>query len=215
MTRTYIPVEVTQEDIEKADPKKSGRCVVARAIARTIPDAHRIEVDVQSIRYTQDGERHIFFTPYPVTGYIVAFDAGKEIHPFRFRLNEAARIGVKQKPKTEAGKRVDAAVTKTRDRQAKLTKLEKAAADPKHPKPPTKAQLQVAREELDEAKAEQETTTKAVASQPKSRTDKSHGIRQAPQRSVWKTGRREYGNRLMSINGGEADQWARPEDEPR
>lgn len=204
----YIPIEVTQSDIDKADPRKSGRCVVARAIARTFPDARRIEVDVQSIRFTHAGERHVFSTPYPVTGYIVAFDAGDEIEPFRFRLNEAHRIGVKRTVSTPVGKQVDAARKKVQDRTAKVAKLEATpTASP--------ARVKVAREELAEAQEQERTVKKAAAGKPQTRTDKTHGTRQAPQRSVWKTGNREYGNRRMAINGGSADKWTRPADEPK
>ena len=210
---TYIAIEVTQEDIDKAEPKKSGRCVVARAIARTIPEARRIEVDVQSVRYSADGERHVFMTPYPVTGYIVAFDAGEEIEPFKFRLNEAHRIGVRRQVKTKAAIKVDTARTNKNRRAAKVKQLEAAAADPAQPSPDP-AEITLARNRAAEAEAEHAAAVVTHADEPKSRDDTTHGTRKAPARSVWKTGRREYGGRLMAINGGNADKWTRPADEP-
>ena len=55
-------VEVTEEDISKAQRNNSYKCVVAQAIARTIPDATRIEVDTQAIRFTraETGERWLY-----------------------------------------------------------------------------------------------------------------------------------------------------------
>jgi hypothetical protein len=193
----FLHVEVTQADIAKAEPKASGRCVVATAIARTIPDATRIEVDVQTVRFTRDGERHVFVTPYPVSGYVVAFDAGDEIHPFTFRLNESARVGMKRHTKTDAGKAVDRTGFKVRARQAKVDQLALPPADPSLP-PPSPAERKVAKQRLVEAKAEHDSVKAAYEGQPKGET--GPGMRKTPKRSVYKTGKRAYGQRLMRIN---------------
>jgi hypothetical protein len=194
---TYRNIEVIQADIDKADPKKSGRCVVATAIARTIPDAHRIEVDVQTVRFTQNGERYVYVTPYPVSGYVVAFDAGEPIHPFRFRLNEASRVGMKRQTRTKAGKAVAAAESKVRDRKKKVEKLARAAKDPAV-LTPSRAERQLAAERVDEAEAARASVMAAYGEQQQ--YEHGPGERKPPARSVYKTGRREYGQRRMAIN---------------
>lgn len=91
---TRINVEVTETDISKAIVSDSYKCVVAQAIARTIPDSTRIEVDVQTIRFTrmETGKRYVYLTPYTVQGYVVAFDAGDVIEPFRFQLRNPLTV---------------------------------------------------------------------------------------------------------------------------
>ena len=64
-------------------------CIVAQAIARQIPNARRIEVDIQTIRWSDENGRHVFLTPYAAAGYVVAFDAGEDLHPFRFQLRDS------------------------------------------------------------------------------------------------------------------------------
>lgn len=83
-----VNVEVTEQDIARAIVSDSYKCVVAQAIARTIPDSTKIEVDVQTIRFTRQGtqKRYVYLTPFQVQGYVVAFDAGDCIEPFKFQL---------------------------------------------------------------------------------------------------------------------------------
>jgi len=88
---TRIRIEVTEQDIERAHRSNSYHCVVAQAVARTVKDARSIDVDIQTIRFTRDGGRWIFLTPYAVQGYIVAFDAGDPIEPFTFELRNPMR----------------------------------------------------------------------------------------------------------------------------
>jgi hypothetical protein len=94
--RKRLEIQVSQEDIDRGIREDSARCVVARAIARTIPDATRIEVDTQAIRFTSGGKRLIYLTPWTAQNYVVAFDAGDEIKPFEFRIGNP--IEAKRKP---------------------------------------------------------------------------------------------------------------------
>jgi hypothetical protein len=98
---TRFRIAVTDQDIAKAQRNNSYKCVVSETIARTIPDATRIETDTQTIRFTRHGERLIFLTPYVVTGYVIAFDAGDEIHPFSFQLRDPMKV--KRRHFTPAG----------------------------------------------------------------------------------------------------------------
>jgi hypothetical protein len=200
MGTKFTQVDVTQTDIDKADPKKSGRCAVSTAIARVFPDATRIETDIQTVRFTRNGERFQYVTPYTVAGYVVAFDRGDDIHPFTFRLNETARVGAKRRPRTPAGKAVTNATTKVKRREAQAKQLDMIAKDPTaHPTlpPPSPAARKVAKERVTDAKADLASITAAYEGQQKRTT--SGGERKAAPR-VFRTGRREYGHRVLAVN---------------
>ena len=71
-------ITVTRALIEEAVPHDSGHCMVADAIRDQVPGAHRIAVDLQTIRWsdTKAGKRYIFFTPPVVQRALLAFDQG-------------------------------------------------------------------------------------------------------------------------------------------
>jgi hypothetical protein len=100
MAQRRFSIQVTQHEIDKAQPKQSGLCMAAMAIARTIPDAHHVDVDLRTIRFTLNGERHVYLTPYAVSGYVIGYDAGDEIHPFSFQLREDARVPARRRTPT-------------------------------------------------------------------------------------------------------------------
>ena len=81
-------IPVSAEDIEKAIPENSSHCAIARAVARAIPEATRIKADAQAVRLTLDGTRYVYLSPQKVYEYIVAFDAGDPLEPFKFQLRE-------------------------------------------------------------------------------------------------------------------------------
>ena len=205
-TNGNIPVRVTRDDIDKALVKSSSRCVVATAIARSIPDATRVSVDVQAIRFTSGGNRHTYLTPPTVAGYVVAFDAGEELRPFRFVLRTDQHLVVRpQKPPlTTAGKVTDRTKSKVRAAKdsakratAKLDTLKAAGAAPVEVK---RAEAKVAekREVVSEAEAERAAVMAAYTGQRKYEpADKSLPMT-TPQ--VFKRNERVYGMRLLRIN---------------
>jgi len=81
-------VSVTQDDINEGVRDQSAHCIVATAIGRSIPEALRISVDVQTIRFTIGKERLIYMTPREVGRYILAFDAGNfaAIKPMKIEI---------------------------------------------------------------------------------------------------------------------------------
>jgi hypothetical protein len=87
MARKTYKIEVTPLDIEKAERNNSYQCVVAQAIARSVPDAHHILVDLRTIRFSLSDRRLQYLTPATVSQYVVDFDAGDELGPFRFSLS--------------------------------------------------------------------------------------------------------------------------------
>lgn len=103
-TPRRIALDVTQEDIDNAMHRESNRCAIADCITRTIPGASRVLVDLQTIRFTVDGERRTYFTPRPAAQYLVLFDAGRTTGPKRFVLDKPIQIrkaGVGASTKTE------------------------------------------------------------------------------------------------------------------
>ena len=180
--QTRFKIEVTERDIERAHRSDSYKCVVAQAVARTIPDAVRVEVDLQTIRFTRvtTGERLLYLTPNIAAGYVVAFDAGDEIHPFEFRIGKPVKTV--RRVKTEAGKQKEREATrKARARKAAGESVPAVAmtpgADP--------ALIAAAVKEEYEA-AQHTITVKGGEVPPKPRT--------------YKTGKRTYGGRILRVN---------------
>jgi hypothetical protein len=209
-------ISITQQEIEKAAPQKSGRCLVARAIAAKFPDATRIDVDMQTIRFTRDGERWVYLTPWEVQRYITEFDAGDPIDPFQFTLTKSVQI--QRRTRTAAGQQVSRAQAKARDSKKRLEQAEQLlipSPEPGKPKPrPTpeaKAKLEELHGEAEAAAAEYDTVRSAAraADEPQLVSNRSD----VPQRTVMtqrgvtksRTSKRHYGAREMRINQDRAD----------
>ena len=198
-----IGVDVTQEDIDKAIQNDSSKCVVAQAIARTVPTAHRISVDIQTVRFTDSrGVRRVYLTPTAVEQYIIAFDAGDTIEPFGFGLYDSQRVNVPRRTKTTAGKKRDAAGQKAKKTAERVAALE---ADP-NASPAVEA---VAKEKLAAAQAEKAAvfaeTSGQVALPPLAERlgEPEEGTRGNRPRGIKKgagSNDREYGHRRLRIN---------------
>lgn len=83
-------IEITKEDCADGVSNNERLCVVATAIARLKPEANRIEVNVNTIRFSvkESGKtlRFAYETPTIVRDYIRAFDSGREATPMTFTL---------------------------------------------------------------------------------------------------------------------------------
>jgi len=182
---TRFKVDVTERDIARAHKDDSYKCVVAQAIARTVPDATRIEVDVQSIRFTTgDGERRIYMTPYVVAGYVVAFDAGDPIEPFSFQLRDPKRVA--RKLKTTTGKAADRAYRRA-----------KAKPDSKPSTKVAKGSVATSVDAPDDDPKAAYAEVASKATEPMYASDRG-GPKPPPR--VFKTKRRTYGHRLLRVN---------------
>jgi hypothetical protein len=212
-SKSRFEVAVTQSDIDRALQSNSAKCVVAQAIARTLPDATRIEVDTQTIRFTLGAERYAYLTPYSVTGYVIAFDAGDEIHPFRFRLYEEQKVAIRQRHRTEAGKvankvneekrRAKAKAKASREKlNAALDRSDQLFTDPELP-PPTPAEVAAIKAEIKAADAatkvaEEQAASVKAAYEGQRQIKPAEGGRDVPR--VFKTKARHYGHRALRIN---------------
>jgi hypothetical protein len=181
-SQSRFNVHVTEKDIERAKRNDSYTCVVAQAIARTVPDATRIEVDNQTIRFTRPGRRLKFLTPYVVAGYVVAFDAGDPIAPFSFQLRNP--IQAAKKTYTPVGRAIHRARNVARRQAKKRAKVAGLPLD----SPEVTAQI---RESATAAYAE---AVQANPGQQSTQPGRITAVR------VFKKKQRSYGHRLLRIN---------------
>lgn len=87
MKTKKIHVVVRQSHIDSAEARKSHRCAVANGVAEVIPGALSIEVDVQTIRWSINGRRHIHPTPKKAIALGIAPTDNQESRkPFSFDL---------------------------------------------------------------------------------------------------------------------------------
>jgi len=100
MPTKRLEISVTAEHIEEGVRKSSSHCMTKEAIKSAIPDATRISVDIQTIRYTLYGRRYTYLTPRSVQEAIIDWDGGILIEPFNFRFTGRAHI-------REVGPRID------------------------------------------------------------------------------------------------------------
>jgi hypothetical protein len=200
--RKYWNIEVTEEDIEKSMVNDSYQCVLAQAIARQIPGARKIDVDLQTVRWTDENGRHVMLTPLEAAGYIVAFDAGEEIHPFRTRLANPVP-SLQKKPVTSAAKKVKKAendVTHARERKQRAERQRDTASLPEEVRL-AERKIEEAEAEIKQARVSEEDIRAAykASGEQVSPTRISEATRPAPPK-VFKTKRREYGHRVLRVN---------------
>jgi hypothetical protein len=69
--------------------------MIADALRDTLPDAKKISVDLQTIRFTEPskGQRYTYLTPTIAQDYLVAFDQGLPLEPFQFVLHAPVQVG--------------------------------------------------------------------------------------------------------------------------
>jgi hypothetical protein len=81
-------IKVLDEHIRKSLMANSSHCTVAMAIKSALPDAKFISVDIQSVRFTQDGTRFTFLTPHLARAIIINTDQDNReaIQPCEFSM---------------------------------------------------------------------------------------------------------------------------------
>jgi len=81
-----IRIAVTQQHIDEAIPKNSRRCMIARAILTSIPEARHPLVDLHTMRWSDPVKhlRYIYPTPRAARLALHAFDFGVKPQPFSF-----------------------------------------------------------------------------------------------------------------------------------
>jgi hypothetical protein len=203
-----ISIRVTQADIDKAIVKNSSHCVVATAIARSIPDANRIVVDVQAIRFSTrtKAQRHTYLTPPVVAGYVVAFDAGDPIHPFRFTLRSDQHMLTRtdKGPATTAGKETDRTRQAVSRAQRSVKRAEAKVSQLRTQKAPavqiSRAETAVTAKRAVVAEREEARESVLAAYEGQRRSEPKDKSLPPPIPKVFKRKERSYGIRLLRIN---------------
>lgn len=212
MGTKFTTIQVTQADIDKSLHKNSSKCVLATAVARSIPGARRIDVDLQTVRFTVDGERHVYLTPPGASGYVIAFDAGDPIHPFGFRLSENHKVSVRQDKRTPAAKeriRTRAAIQAAEKKQERAQARVEAVSSEPEPDPvdvaAAKARAKQAAQDIKKATQAHAETQERLAGEPYIEPDLTPDPgtggrrRKAPPRA-YRNNSREYGGRALRVN---------------
>lgn len=103
-------IQVTGDIIGHSVRGDSQRCMIRNAVGNAVPDAKRIEVDLQYVRFTRgDGYRRKYPLPAQAAYNLASFEAGDPIEPFQFTLRGGAVYDSTQgesKPGTPAAIRV-------------------------------------------------------------------------------------------------------------
>lgn len=103
-----VRLEITQEIIADAVARDSSHCLWAEAVRVAYPEAQRVSVDIQTIRFSdpRKGLRYTYLTPRVAQVSLVQFDQGvlPEPHSVLLRRGQVTRMA--QKPSIDApGKR--------------------------------------------------------------------------------------------------------------
>lgn len=96
-----MKIKVTRKHINTAIKKDSHHCMIADAIKEKHPLAQYIQVDVQSIRFSnpKTGKRYIYMTPPIAQMNLLKFDKGdKTLKPFEFTVGKPRHksIGIRK-----------------------------------------------------------------------------------------------------------------------
>lgn len=89
-----IILDVTEEVITTAVQRDSSHCVIADALRAAVPNAQRVSVDIQTIRFTDpvSERRYIYLTPALCQMILVDFDQGRRPDPMMIRLGAPSQI---------------------------------------------------------------------------------------------------------------------------
>jgi hypothetical protein len=97
----WLKLEMTEEVITESEKRDSGHCMIATAVKNAYPDAERIAVDVQTIRFSdaKKGLRYTYLTPRQGQIALVRFDQGLHTEPFSMGIRGGAVTAMKGGPK--------------------------------------------------------------------------------------------------------------------
>lgn len=102
--RTYRGIQVTQDMIDHSIRGDSQRCMVRNAVATYMPDAKRIVVDLQFVRFTLDGVRYRYHVPTKAAYNLARFESGENVDPFTFTLEGTNAVAFVTNPPSSPAK---------------------------------------------------------------------------------------------------------------
>jgi hypothetical protein len=80
-------IKVTEKHVENGVRSNSGYCMIAEAIKEQVPEARRVQADMNWISFTYKGYRMRCMTPNRPAAALANFDLGEAIAPFDFWLH--------------------------------------------------------------------------------------------------------------------------------
>ena len=88
-----MKVKVEAEHIANGKEKNSQHCMIADAVKAACPSAQFIQVDLQTIRFSDPKKRRrlTYLTPAVAQHNLLRFDQGQSVKPFAFSLNTPVR----------------------------------------------------------------------------------------------------------------------------
>ncbi len=106
-----LNISVDVETIDRAQERSSSHCMIADAIRKTNPGAQAVQVDLQTIRFTDPKKkaRYIWLTPPLAQRALINFDQGIPCEPFVFQTTRPVQVvrakgrGGKGTPRRSAG----------------------------------------------------------------------------------------------------------------
>lgn len=86
-----VTVVVTKDIIDRSEERDSSHCMIAEAVKQAVPNAQKVSVDLQTIRFTDPEKRlrYIYLTPRQAQIALILFDQGKHNDPFTVFLRGA------------------------------------------------------------------------------------------------------------------------------
>jgi hypothetical protein len=100
-----VELAVTTEHIETSTKADSSHCMIADAIKAAVPNAARVSVDLQTIRFSDPGKRrrYVYLTPRTAQEALIEFDQGRTVEPFQVLLRGAHVIAMPAAPGERRG----------------------------------------------------------------------------------------------------------------
>lgn len=102
-----VKVVVTEKIINTAVTGNSSHCMIADALRVAYPQATRVSVDIQTIRFTDPvrRQRFVYLTPRNAQLAILAFDEGRKPNAFQLTLRGGQAVAMGNKAKDERAPR--------------------------------------------------------------------------------------------------------------
>jgi hypothetical protein len=101
-----LQVSVDVATIDQAQERSSSHCMIADAIRKTNPGVQSVQVDLQTIRFTDPKKeaRYIWLTPPLAQRALINFDQGIPCEPFDFQTTKPVQV-IRAKGRGGKGKR--------------------------------------------------------------------------------------------------------------
>lgn len=134
-----VLVAITEEIIAASKQRDSSHCMIAEAVKAAYPDARRVSVDLQTIRFSdpRKGLRFTYLTPRTAQVALVNYDQGKLPPPFAVQLRNGQVTPIASKA-PQRGDLTDAQLSQRVKASRKSAQLTKSKHELTHGDVPSK-----------------------------------------------------------------------------